>query len=211
MDTGSHSAAPLNPDTVAAARLDFVKPDVAQPDVVRPDVVQLGVALLLSAEAMFFVALTGAFLVLKSAEPPVFSASANQLDPTPAAVGGICLLAGSVLAMIISAANPRPRAAVTVVLLMGLSSAAVVAAAGLQLHRCSAGGINNFVGLYGIMLAAIGLHQLAGCGIAVGILVRSRTIRSLPLAMRPWTNWWHFATLAGGLLYLLCYYRAHSV
>jgi heme/copper-type cytochrome/quinol oxidase subunit 3 len=175
-------------------------------DGVRPDVVRLGVILLLSAEAMFFVALAGSFAVLKSAEPAIFAASAAQLDRRLAAIGGICLLLGSACATGAATATARRGAAALLTVLMCLSGGAIAAAAaGLRNHSLGPAG-NNFFAVYFFLTSAVVAHLTAGIAIALVLLARTRgATPALALAMRPWTLFWHFATAAGGLLYWLCY------
>ena len=166
---------------------------------------RLGVILLLCGEAMFFIALAGAFLVLRSADPIGFAASEQRLSRGLALLCGIGLIAGS--GAVTGAGRMGKGLDVAWLGLACVANAGVVAGVAVQLRAIPLRpASDNFIAIYWILAAALAVHELCGILIAARVIARSgRTELPLGDTVAPWTAYWHFATLSGAMIYLLCY------
>jgi cytochrome c oxidase subunit III len=165
---------------------------------------KLGVWLFIAADSMFFLGLVGAYLVLRSGQPEIFTAGA--LSKSLAVMEGALLLIGSAAIATAAICNCRYRliAALAVSLLAAIGFMAVSAG---QIARPSGPPLNGggpmdaFHACYFTLWTAHALNVLAAMIAILILLVQAIRGKILPAQTQLVAIYWHFLVLLWILLF----------
>ena len=165
---------------------------IAQPQVTTSPARLGALAIFLAADSMFFLGLIGAFMVLRSSQPDVFSAGAAALSKPTMALSAILLLAGS--------AATRLRNSRLSLILTFLAAAGFLI---VTIHNLPTKPMDAFHACYFTLTIVHALHILAAM-IAILLLLPG----NLPAHTQSIGIYWHFLVLLWILLFPILFFIA---